>query len=202
MSMHRSGPTDGALNPRRAAPIKIFWCFSKKNLFTLALMCPLVTAQAQTGPIGLGKPITESDVQPWNYTILPDGTNLPPGSGVASVGATVFEEKCSACHGANAKGGISPALITDLPLHGNGIEANKTIKNFWDNSTTLFDYIRRAMPWPAPRTLSNDEVYALVAYILAGNGIIDKGAAMDAETLPKVQMPNHGNFILRFPDLI
>jgi mono/diheme cytochrome c family protein len=152
--------------------------------------------------VGLGIPIAESDVQPWSYTILPDGTNLPPGSGAAAVGAKIYAEKCSSCHGVDAKGGSNPALITDLPLKGNGIEANKTIKNFWENPTTLFDYIRRAMPWPAPRTLTNDEVYALVSYILAGNNIIDKNAVMDAKTLPKVEMPNHGNFIIRFPDMI
>jgi mono/diheme cytochrome c family protein len=152
--------------------------------------------------VGLGKPITENDVQPWNYTILPDGTNLPTGSGVADVGAKIYAEKCSACHGEGGKGGSNPALITDQPLKGNGIEANKTIKNFWENPTTLFDYIRRAMPWPAPRTLTNDEVYALVAYILAGNNLVDKNAVMNAETLPKVEMPNRGNFIIRFPDKI
>jgi cytochrome c len=153
-------------------------------------------------PVGLGKPITESDIQSWNYTILPDGTNLPAGSGVAEAGAKIFADKCAACHGEGGKGARNPALITDQPLKGNGIEANKTIKNFWENPTTLYDYIRRAMPWPAPRTLTNDEVYALVAYILAGNNIIDKNAVMDAKTLPKVEMPNRGNFIIRFPNLI
>jgi cytochrome c len=153
-------------------------------------------------PVGLGKPITESDIQPWNYTILPDGANLPPGSGVAEAGAKIFADKCAACHGEGGKGARNPALITDQPLKGNGIEANKTVKNFWENPTTLYDYVRRAMPWPAPRTLTNDEVYALVAYILAGNNIIDKNAVMDATTLPKVEMPNRGNFIIRFPNLI
>jgi len=165
----------------------------------------LVAAQAQNslgGSVGLGTPITEADVLAWNITIFPDGRNLPPGSGVAAAGVQIFAEKCAACHGEGGKGGSNPALITDQPLKGNGIEANKTVRNFWENPTTLYDYIRRAMPWPAPRTLSNEEVYALVAYILAGNGIIEKNAVMDATSLPKVIMPNHGNFILRYPDLI
>lgn len=152
--------------------------------------------------VGLGQPISEGDIKPWNFTILPDGTNLPPGSGMATQGAQIFEEKCSACHGEGGKGASNPALITDQPLKGNGIEANKTIKNFWGNPTTLFGYIRQAMPWPAPRTLSDDQVYALVAYILAGNKLIDQNAVMDAKTLPKVKMPNRNNFIIRFPDLI
>jgi cytochrome c len=152
---------------------------------------------------GLGKPITEADIKPWAITILPDGTNLPPGSGTAAVGAKVYVDKgCNQCHGDGAKGGSNPALITDQKMTPGDIFSNKTIKNFWAYSTTLFDYIRRAMPWPNPRTLKDDEVYALVAYILAGNKLIDENATMDAKTLPQVKMPNHDNFILRFPERI
>jgi len=151
----------------------------------------------------LGKPISNEDIKAWNITVLPDGSNLPPGSGTAAVGARVYVEKgCNQCHGEGAKGGSNPALITDQKMTPGDIFANKTIKNFWAYSTTLFDYIRRAMPWPNPRTLSDDEVYALVAYILAGNKLIDENAAMDAKTLPQVKMPNRDNFILRFPERI
>jgi mono/diheme cytochrome c family protein len=152
--------------------------------------------------VGLGKPITEDDIKPWNYTVFPDGKGLPAGAGVAAVGQKIFADKCAMCHGEGGKGAKNPALITDQRLAGNGIEANKTIKNFWENPTTLYDYIRRAMPWPAPRTLSNEEVYALVAYILAGNKLIPPDEEMNAQTLPKVQMPNRGKFIIRFPDRI
>ncbi len=150
----------------------------------------------------LGQPITESDIKPWDITILPDGTNLPPGSGTAAAGAKVFAEKCAACHGERGKGGTNQALITDQPIQGRGIEANKTIKNFWANATTLYDYIRRAMPWPNPRSLTDQEVYDLTAFILAGNKLIDEKAVMDAKTLPQVRMPNRDNFIIRFPDRI
>lgn len=152
--------------------------------------------------VGLGKPITEADIKPWDITILPDGTNLPPGSGTAAAGEKIFAEKCAMCHGEGAKGGRNPALITELPLKGQGIEANKTIKNFWANATTIFDYVRRAMPWPSPRTLTPDEVYSLVAYILAGNKLIDEKAVMDAKSLQQVKMPNRDNFIVKFPDRI
>jgi mono/diheme cytochrome c family protein len=152
--------------------------------------------------VGLGQPITEADIKAWDITVLPDGTNLPPGSGTAAQGAKVYAEKCALCHGENAKGGKNAALVSDLKLEGGGIEAFKTIKNFWANSTTLFDYIRRAMPWPNPRTLSNEEVYALTAYILAGNKLIGEGDTMDAQTLPQVKMPNRDNFIIAFPDKI
>jgi mono/diheme cytochrome c family protein len=153
-------------------------------------------------PIGLGQKVTEGDIKAWDITILPDGTNLPPGSGTAAQGAKVYAEKCVACHGEGGKGGANAALISDLPLTGKGIEAFKTIKNFWANSTTIFDYVRRAMPWPNPRTLSDDEVYALTAFILAGNKLIGENDTVNADTLPKVKMPNRDNFIIKFPDKI
>jgi cytochrome c len=172
----------------------------------LALASSMALAADKNGlgqSVGLGQPITENDIKAWDITVLPDGTNLPPGSGTASQGAKLYVEKgCVACHGEGGKGGRSAALVSDRKLEGNGIEAFKTIKNFWANSTTLFDYIRRAMPWPSPRTLSDNEVYALTAYILAENKLIAEGDTMDAKTLPQVKMPNRDNFIIKFPDKI
>ena len=175
----------------------------------VALSCLVGPGSAQDAKNGLGArpnlgvPITDADIKPWDITILPDGTNLPAGSGTAAVGAKLFVDKgCNQCHGDNAKGGKNAALITEEKLAPGDIFANKTIKNFWANSTTLFDYIRRAMPWPTPRTLSDPEVYSLVAYLLAGNKIIDETAVMDAKTLPQVKMPNRENFIIKFPDRI
>jgi cytochrome c len=150
----------------------------------------------------LGEKVTEADLKAWDITILPDGTNLPPGNGTAAAGAKVIAEKCALCHGEGAKGGKNAALISDAPLPPGQIEANKTIKNFWAHTSTLFDYVRRAMPWNAPRTLSDQEVWDAVAFLLAGNGIIGQNDVMNAQTLPKVKMPNEGNFIIRFPDRI
>jgi S-disulfanyl-L-cysteine oxidoreductase SoxD len=150
----------------------------------------------------LGTPITEADVGAWNITVLPDGTNLPPGSGTPSQGAMIYAQKCMACHGEGGKGGSSRTLVGAPSLVAAGIEAEKTIGNFWADPTTLFDYIRRAMPWPQPRTLSNDEVYALSAYIFSLNKFIGENDVMDAQTLPKVKLPNKGNFIIKFPDKI
>jgi len=160
-------------------------------------------AAALAGGPGLGKPITENDVKAWDMTVLPDGTGLPAGSGTAEQGAKLFVDKgCSQCHGDNGKGGIANQLVGSPSLTEPGIDANKTIANFWGQTSTLFEYIRRAMPWPTPRTLSNDEVYALCAYLLAANEIIPKDEVMNAQTLPKVQMPNRDNFIIKFPDRI
>ena len=150
----------------------------------------------------LGSKVTEADVKAWDITVLPDGTNLPPGSGTYANGVKVIAEKCAICHGEGAKGGKNAALIDDKPLPPGQIEAAKTIKNFWANSTTLFDYIRRAMPWNAPRTLTDQEVWDATAYILAANKLIDEKAVMDAKTLPQVKMPNRDNFIIRFPERI
>lgn len=149
----------------------------------------------------LGEPIDEAAIASWDISILPDGTGLPKGSGTPAQGAPIFAEKCSACHGDNGKGGPAAALVDDRKLAG--ISASqKTIKNFWPYATTVFDFIRRAMPFTAPRSLSDDEVYALTAYILAENKLIGADDAMNAETLPKVKMPNRDNFIIRFPDRI
>jgi cytochrome c len=152
------------------------------------------------GP-GLGKPITESDIKPWDISILPDGTNLPPGNGTSAQGAPIFAQKCALCHGENGKGGIAAGLVGQPPLDSD-IDAPKTIANFWEYPTTLYDYIRRAMPWPTPRTLSDSEVYGLVAFILAQNKLIGDNDVMDAQSLPKVKMPNRNGFIIKFPDKI
>ena len=150
----------------------------------------------------LGKPLDEAAIANWDISILPDGTGLPKGSGTPAQGAPIFAEKCAACHGDNGKGGgPAAALVREDKIVG--ISASqKTIKNFWPYATTVFDFIRRAMPFNAPRSLSDDEVYALTAYILAENKLIGSGDAMNAETLPKVKMPNRDNFIIRFPDRI
>jgi mono/diheme cytochrome c family protein len=151
----------------------------------------------------LGKPIPEADIKPWDISVLPDGSNLPPGSGTAAQGAKVFvDHGCNQCHGDGGKGGSSNVLVGNPPLTKDGITSNKTIANFWAYPTTLFDYVRRAMPWPTPHTLTDDEVYALCAYLFAANELIPQDQVMNAQTLPKVKMPNHDNFIIRFPDRI
>jgi S-disulfanyl-L-cysteine oxidoreductase SoxD len=172
--------------------------------FTLLVAALL---QAATGGVSnaetphLGKPIDEASIAYWDISILPDGTGLPKGSGTSTQGAPIFAEKCSACHGDNGKGGVANAVVEDKKIEG--ISASqKTIKNFWPYATTIFDFIRRAMPFSQPRSLSDDEVYALTAYILAENRLIDPKDVMNAETLPKVKMPNRDNFIIRFPDRI
>jgi S-disulfanyl-L-cysteine oxidoreductase SoxD len=122
--------------------------------------------------------------------------------GTPAKGAKIFAEKCSACHGEGGKGGVAPyypALVGGQPLT-NGIDTVKTIANYYAYATTIFDYTRRAMPYNAPRSLTDDEVYSLTAYILSLNKLIGDDDVMDAKTLPQVKMPNRDNFIMPYPD--
>ena len=169
----------------------------RKAIVVIALLAFGSSVLAQ-GP-GLGKPIAPADLAAWDISILPDGTNLPPGSGTSAQGAPIFAAKCALCHGEGGKGATAAAIVGGAPLTS-GIETPKSVANFWPYSTTVFDFIRRAMPWQAPRTLTNDEVYALTAYILALNKIIGENDTMNAQTLPKVRMPNRDGFIVRFPE--
>jgi S-disulfanyl-L-cysteine oxidoreductase SoxD len=154
----------------------------------------------------LGKPISNSDLSPWDIDIEPDGTGLPVGSGTSEQGAPIFAEQCSGCHGEGGKGATTttsgapaaPPVVSDVKR--NGIDdTTLTIANYWPYATTLFDYIRRSMPWTSPRSRTDDQVYALTAYILAQNKLIDSKQVINAQTLPKVQMPNSDGFIPRFP---
>ena len=178
--------------------------FTHKLFVTAALALGALAAHAQMpahGSPGLGTPISEEDVAAWNLDVLPDGTGLPPGSGTSADGAPVYAQQCALCHGVNLEGGIAAALVGGRPLT-DGIDTPKTIGTFWETAITIFDYTRRAMPFLAPRTLSDDQVYALTAYLLHMNGIIEEDDIMNAETLPQVQMPNRDGFIVRFPELM
>jgi len=173
----------------------------KRAIFTASLLLAIMTGASLAETPNLGKPIDEAAIAAWDISILPDGTGLPKGSGTPAQGAKIYAEKCTACHGDNGKGGAAAALVSDHGLAGINA-AQKTIRNFWPYSTTIFDFIRRAMPFQMPRSLGDDEVYALTAYILAENKLIGANDVMDAQTLPKVKMPNRDNFIIRFPDRI
>ena len=166
------------------------------------LTSSVALAQGQIGTPAapnLGTPASEAEIAAWDISILPDGTGLPPGSGTPEQGGKIFATKCALCHGPEAKGGTAAALMGGRPLT-DGIDTPKTIANFWPYATTLFDFTRRAMPWQAPRTLTNEEVYALTAYLLSLNKIIGPSDVMNAQTLPNVRMPNRDGFIPRFPE--
>src|SRR5215470_8900102 len=173
---------------------------STRKLLLGAASFLLVAAAARAEGPELGKPISPTELAPWDIHIMPDGTGLPPGSGTFAQGAPIFAQKCAACHGEGGKGGQSAALVGGPPRAS--LDGGKTIPNYWPYSTTLFDFIRRAMPFQQPKSLTDNEVYALTAYILALNKLIGESDVIDAQSLPKVQMPNRDNFIIRFPDRI
>ena len=122
----------------------------------------------------LGKPISEADIKAWDINVLPDGTNLPPGSGTAADGAKIFVEKGAPMPRRQRQGRAEQYADRQSAATDRRHHPNKTIANYWAYATTLFDFIRRAMPWPTPRTLSDNEVYALCAYLLAANKLIGK----------------------------
>jgi mono/diheme cytochrome c family protein len=161
---------------------------------SLALALGVPAAAMAADQPGLGKPVSEADLALWDISIGPDGKGLPPGSGTPAQGAAIFAQKCEACHGKGGTGGTNAVLVNPPG------KSERTMALYVPNATTIFDFTRRAMPWPQPKSLSNDEVYALTAFILAGNKVIGENDTMSAETLPKVQMPNRNGFVSRYPD--
>ena len=167
---------------------------------TTALALGLSVADAADAP-RFGQPITPADLAPWDISIAPDGAGLPTGSGTSTQGAKVYTDNgCALCHGEKGSGGPGGPLVGGGPLNTTDRDPVKLIGNYWPYATTIFDYTRRAMPWQQPKTLTDDEVYALTAYILALNKIIGENDVMNAETLPKVKMPNRDGFISKYPD--
>src|SRR6476619_7011581 len=144
----------------------------------------------------LGQLATPEEIAAWDISISPDGVGLPPGNGTPKQGEAVYAAKCLACHGEKGAGKPNDQLVGGRGSLSGDQAPVKTVGSFWPYATTLFDYIRRAMPLNAAKSLSDDEVCAVAAYILQLNGIIGKADAMDAQTLPKVQMPNRDGFIV------
>jgi cytochrome c len=161
-------------------------------LAAVALACA-TSAQAQS-PYGIGRAATPAEIAGWNIDVDREGNNLPPGSGTVSHGHKVFDQQCAACHGAKGEGGIGDQLVG-----GQGTLATpkpvRTVGSYWPYAPTLFDYIRRAMPQNAPQSLSNDDVYAVSAYILNLNGLLPADTTLDARTLSAIKMPNRSMFV-------
>jgi len=141
-----------------------------------------------------GRPATPEEIALWDIDVRPDGKGLPPGSGTVIQGKEVFAENCAACHGDNGVGGIKDRLAGGQGTLASAMPV-KTVGSFWPYATTLFDYIHRAMPYQAPGTLSNDDTYAVAAYILSLNGILPADGKLDRDSLPKIKMPNRDGFV-------
>jgi mono/diheme cytochrome c family protein len=159
--------------------------------FVIVATCGSV--RAADSSYGLGQPATPQEIAGWNIDVRADGAGLPPGRGGVSEGRDIYAQKCSVCHGQNGEGtpmdplaGGAGSLTTARPL--------RTVGSYWPYATTLFDFIRRAMPFNAPQSLTPNQVYAVAAYVLYLNKIVPADAVLDAKTLPRVAMPNRNGF--------
>jgi cytochrome c len=142
---------------------------------------------------GFGSPATESRIALWDIDVGPDGEGLPPGSGTVTAGERVYREHCVTCHGPTGTEGPNDRLVGTEPW--DRWPRGRAVGNYWPYATTLYDYIRKAMPQSTPGILTPDQVYAVIAYILYLNGIVAEQAVMDAEALPAVEMPARDRFV-------
>lgn len=168
------------------------------GLIALAASLALAGNAMAEGP-GLGQEVDPADIAAWDISIAPDGVGLPAGSGSVAAGAEIYAARCASCHGkTGTEGPVDPlaggigSLASDAPV--------KTVGSFWPYATTLFDYTRRAMPYEAPQSLSADELYAVTAYVLHLNGIVEADAVLDAAGLDAIEMPNKDGFVASWPE--
>ena len=163
--------------------------------------CLLAAGGARAGEdYGLGRPASAAEIAQWDIDVAPDGAGLPPGQGSVRQGEAVFAARCASCHGDRGQGGPMDRLVG-----GAGTIATKkpvkTVGSFWPYATTLFDFVRRAMPFDAPQSLSATDAYAVCAYVLYLNGLLPADATLDAKSLPEVRMPNRDAFFSAYkPD--
>lgn len=165
-----------------------------RNLFLGVLFASTATIAVAHADYKIGRTATPEEIAGWNIDVDRNGKGLPSGSGTVKQGKEVYDNQCASCHGEKGEGGIGDKLVG-----GQGTLTNpnpiKTVGSFWPYATTLFDYIRRAMPLNAPQSLSNDEVYAVSAYVLHMNGLLAEDAKLDAKSLAAIKMPNRDGFV-------
>lgn len=164
----------------------------------LLLVTLILAAPAGAQPLGLGRPATAAEIAGWDIDVRGDGLGLPPGHGSVDEGRRLYARKCALCHGAEGQGGLADALVGGAGTLAS-VHPVRTVGSYWPYAPTLFDYIRRAMPFNAPQSLNSDEVYGLCAYILNLNGIVPARAVLDARSLARVRMPNRNGFTTSDP---
>ena len=172
-------------------------------MFRFGILLPatalcLISSVCEAQHPNLGRPLSPEEVRKLDITVAPDGSGLPAGSGSVSAGAKVYADKCQSCHGAQGQGGPQDPLTGGIGTLASA-KPVKTPVSYWPSATTIFDYVRRAMPLQTPQSLSDDEVYAVTAYILSIDKIVPEDAVLDAKSLPQVKMPNRDGFVRWWP---
>jgi cytochrome c len=179
--------------------------FSRPLTFGILLLAAQVALAQAPSYSNIGRAATKEEIAMWDISIGPDGKGLPEGHGTSKEGAAIFAEKCAVCHGTEGQGGkIGPRVVggiadteTLTTLH-----PVRSVGGYWPYATSVWDFIRRAMPRGQSGTLTPNEVYAVTAFILSKSNIIQEGDVLDQKTLPKVQMPNRNGFVpARFEDI-
>lgn len=174
--------------------------FSFSSIALIGVVLVMVSPVAMAERLGLGRDVSPQEIQLWDIDIRPDGSGLPAGQGTVAQGEALYSQQCMSCHGDKGVGGINEALVgriaDDAFPFGRDPRIKKTIGNYWPYATTVFDYIRRAMPFPQPGSLSNDEVYSVVAYLLYLNDIVDEDQRIDAGNLAAIRMPSRNRFVV------
>jgi mono/diheme cytochrome c family protein len=178
-------------------------CSLKLLVPVMILAAPAVAlAQSQPQRLGVGTPLGQDEIKSFDFMIGPEGKELPPGHGSAKEGAAIFAKRCQVCHGQNGQGGAVRRLVLgspDSPHKGPFKDNEKSALSYYPYATIAWDYIHRAMPASNPGSLTNDEVYSVVAFLFYRNGIIKETDVLDEKTLPKVEMPNRHGFVPEVP---
>ncbi|HEV8362298.1 MAG TPA: cytochrome c [Gemmatimonadaceae bacterium] len=157
-------------------------------------------APSEPASYALGRPPEPQEIAAWDLDVNPDGVGLPSGRATAIEGAVVYAAKCATCHGAKGEGvAPNPPIVGREPREGFAFGRDpalvKTVGNYWPYATTVYDYVRRAMPQDKPGSLLPNELYGVTAWILAENGIIARDVVIDSLSLPKIKMPARDRFV-------
>ncbi|MBV8763337.1 MAG: cytochrome c [Hyphomicrobiales bacterium] len=181
------------------------WRSSHFFVVLIAFLFDTVTIAHAAERLGIGHAVSPQDFAAWDIDVRADGAGLPEGRGSVAQGREIFARVCAACHGEKGEGKAVPGAVGgfDRLVGGAGTldkaSPTLTVGSYWPYATTLFDYVRRAMPFSAPQSLSNDQVYAVSAYVLYMNNILPEDGVLDAKNLPQVKMPNQDGFITQDP---
>ena len=166
-----------------------------RSVFILIFAHAPLIAKSQES-VRLGIPVTEEDLQAFDLIAPPDGSGFPPGSGTAQEGKQIYDVNCAVCHGASGEGTSGNTVIVGGDMQSEGPPL-RTVGSYWPYASTLFDFIRRAMPATAPKSLTNEQVYQVTAYVLFMNEIIEEDTQINGDTIREIEMPNAKGFIDR-----